>query len=121
MLINLTNHPVLQWNDKQRSEALRLFGEIIDIPFPSISPEAETEEIVSVVDEYVEKILRLKKQNTSVVIHVMGEHTFCFNLIRKLLAQGIPCVASTSRRMVEETPSQEKIVKFDFIRFRNYV
>ena len=121
MLINLTNHPALQWSNKQISEAQRLFGEVADMPFPSIPPTAEVEEIVCIVDEYVEKILKLKKQNTQITIHVMGEHTFCFNLIRKLLAQGIPCVASTSRRIVEETISQEKMVRFDIVRFRKYI
>lgn len=121
MLINLTNHPFSQWSDKQRNEALRMFGEITDIPFPRIFPEAGTGEIVYVVDEYVEKILKLGMQNTSITVHIMGEHTFCYNLIRKLLAKGIPCVASTSQRMVEETASHEKMVRFDFVRFREYV
>ncbi|RME03015.1 MAG: TIGR02221 family CRISPR-associated protein, partial [Bacteroidetes bacterium] len=34
-LLNLSNHPTSSWTEAQMAEAKRLFGEVIDLPFPA--------------------------------------------------------------------------------------
>ena len=54
--INFTNHISERWNEKQLSEAKK-YGDIIDIPFPSISPTSTEEELLSLAESYTEQIL----------------------------------------------------------------
>lgn len=37
MLINCSNHPSRLWGDPQK-EAAKVYGEIMDIPFPQVNP-----------------------------------------------------------------------------------
>ena len=56
-----------------------------------------------------------------VTIHIMGELTFTFALLKRLQERGIRCVASTSKRIVkEEVPGRKEEVIFEFDRFREY-
>jgi hypothetical protein len=52
-------------------------------------------------------------------VHLMGEMTFTFRLVTMLQAAGIPCIASTTHRTVEERDGK-KIVQFEFVQFRPY-
>lgn len=119
MLINLTNHPSSLWCDKQL-EAARIYGEIMDMPFPAIDEMADEAYIEALADEYFQKILELAKDK-NVTVHLMGELTFTFALLKRLQEHGIPCVASTSKRIVkEETAGRKGEVIFQFERFRRY-
>jgi len=122
MLINLSNHPVKNWNVKQISEAEKLFGEITDIPFPQINPETDEAGIENLVDEYFELCIETlhKSKDKNNAVHLMGELTFTFGLVNKLLSEGIVCVASTTERKAIETKGK-KITEFEFVRFRKYL
>ena len=119
MLINFTNHPSSKWDEKQKSTALSLFSEILDIPFPNVSPKATQEDIDILAKEYLNKICSIKVE-TPITVHIMGELNLCFNLINKLKKLGIPCVASTTERNTQDMEDGSKIVKFDFVQFRSY-
>lgn len=54
MLLNITNHPSRKLSSKQIT-ASEVYGEIVDMPFPSISPYLESREIDVIVGEYLEK------------------------------------------------------------------
>ena len=43
--INLSNHPSDKWDEKQM-EAAKQYGEVMDIPFPSIPAQADENEVV---------------------------------------------------------------------------
>ncbi|TFV94472.1 CRISPR-associated protein [Algoriphagus kandeliae] len=116
MLLNLSNHPSSSWPEKQIQEANRLFGDIRDMPFPHIDPEASEEDIQRLSEVYKEDILAMRPQ----AVHIMGELTFCFQLVFKLRQVGIPCLASTTHRTTEDLPNGTKISKFEFVRFRKY-
>ena len=119
MLLNLTNHPTTLWDEPQLAAAAQ-YGEIVDMPFPAIDAAADEAEIEKSVEAFFEKI----KQNydhQSTTVHIMGELTFCFALIARLQAVGYTCIASTSERHVIELDSNQKQVKFKFVRFRKYV
>jgi len=119
-LINLSNHPSVNWPQEQKLKAIELYQEIIDIPFPSIDPGDE-EYIDRLSDEYLKKILDIKKENSIDLItcHVMGEQTFCHNIVNKLSQYSILSVASTTERIVEEENGVKKSI-FKFVRFRRY-
>lgn len=46
MLINFSNHSMKDWPENQIKEAERLFGEIIDFPFPMIPPEIDEDQVL---------------------------------------------------------------------------
>lgn len=119
LFLNLSNHPHHTWNELQL-EAARALGELQDMSFPAIAPEATEEEIAALADEYVQKILA-HTEGKQVIVHLMGELTFCFALVRRLEEVGITCVASCSQRDVEELPDGRKQSAFHFTRFRRYV
>ena len=119
MLINLTNHPSDQWSKKQL-EAASVYGDIMDMPFPVIDEMADENYIEALADEYLQKILELAKDK-NVTVHLMGELTFTFALLKRLQEHGVPCVASTSKRIVKEEGAGRKgEVIFQFERFRRY-
>lgn len=118
MLINLSNHPFPLWKENQLNEA-KEYGEIVDLPFPKIDASADESYIEELASEYFNKILALSEKQLATV-HLMGEMTFCFALIRKLQQVGIECIASTSKRNVQEMESGQKQVTFEFVRFRRY-
>lgn len=119
MLINLTNHPSSRWSDKQKATA-EVYGEIVDMPFPVIDEAGDEKYIATLADEYLNKIVNLS-DTQSVVVHLMGEQTFSYALIKRLREHGITCVASTTKRIVkEEVPGKKSEVIFQFERFRAY-
>ena len=119
MLINCTNHPYEIWNDPQR-EASKQYGEVLDVPFPAIDPDAESDELRKLAALYAAKI---EEQKPEAVV-VAGEFTFAFMLVDKLLQDGVRVLATCSKRITEEVKntdgSNEKRTVFIFERFREY-
>lgn len=120
MLINLSNHPSAKWSAKQRDTAVLLYGEIIDLPFPVVDPARDETYIADLADEYCRQIVDLS-DGMPVTVHLMGEMTLTFALVQRLCADGFPCVASTTERVINETPDGRKESFFSFVRFRRYV
>lgn len=118
MLINLSNHPSDLWEGKQL-EAAGQFGEIVDIPFPQVGPEASHEDILALAEECVHAIEE-KAQDAEITVHVMGEMTLTYAIVARLKEMGIPCVASTTERHVELNDDGTKTSEFCFVRFREY-
>ena len=117
MFINLTNHPSERWSEEQLNAA-RYYGEIVDLSFPIIEPTFTREDIMFLVKECTETILGITDGN--VVVHVMGEMTFTYNIVNALKEKGITCLASTSERNIIMTPDGKKISEFKFVQFREY-
>lgn len=120
MLINLTNHPSGLWPEEQRQAALEKYDSIHDMSFPAVPAQAEVDHIRRLAEDYYVKIRQLAA-GTTLAVHLMGEMTFTFLLVSKLLEAGIPCVASTTERTVLEEQDGRKTVQFRFVRFRDYV
>ena len=121
MLINLSYHPSDRWSEEQK-QAARAYGKIVDMTFPTIDPEASIEDVKKMVESFVFQALQLlaESSNEQNAIHVMGEMTFVYQFVKLMHARGVPCLASTTRRMVEENNSGEKYSKFEFVQFRQY-
>ena len=124
MLINLSNHPFDKWDEKQMNAARQAYGEVKDLPFPAVDPRAGTGEIKDLAVKYLHEIMGYfhgnNRSGSPDAVHVQGEFTFVFNLVTLLKKEGITCVASTAMRNVRETGHGEKIIKFDFVQFREY-
>lgn len=116
MLINLSNHPSLSWPEKQVKQANELYGQLHDMAFPQIDPEANEKDIKDLAQTYLQKILALKPK----AVHLMGELTFTFELVQLLKNHNITCIASTTHRSTVDLPDGTKNVKFEFVRFRKY-
>ncbi|MCK5535890.1 MAG: CRISPR-associated protein [Bacteroidales bacterium] len=126
MLINLSNHPSDNWGLKQTNASFE-FNHVEDIPFPAIDPASSNEEIAEMAEDYFylclkmfeEYVLNVKQDEYNFAVHIQGEFTFVYALVNLLKKEGIRCVASTTKRIVEEKDGK-KTVLFDFVQFREY-
>ena len=118
MFVNLSNHPSRCW-DKKQIEASQEFGELIDMPFPQIAPNATDEELQKLTYQYVHRITTLGSPKV-IIVHVMGEMTFTFMVVTKLKELGIKCVASTTERKATFRSDGTKLSEFSFVKFREY-
>ncbi|MBO4773879.1 MAG: CRISPR-associated protein [Bacteroidales bacterium] len=118
MFLNLSNHPSANWSAEQTEAATRLYGEVIDLPFPAVNPAGDEAYIADLADEYCQKVLALA-EGKNITVHLMGEMTLTFAILKRLQAYGIPCVASTTRRETMEENGVKTSV-FKFVKFRNY-
>ena len=117
VLLNLSNHPYSTWSENQKAAAA-VYGECIDIKFPDIDAMSDEDDINGIVNEVISEI----KSYTSkykITIHVMGEMTFCFAIVKRLTDVGIKCIASCSKRQAEINDGVKTSV-FEFERFRTY-
>lgn len=118
MLINISNHPSYAWSEAQK-EAAKEYGVIVDLPFPVVDADVDEDYIASLADEYVVKVKQISV-GKSVTIHLMGEMTLTFALLKRLQKEGFCCIASTSKRIVLEYEPNHKEVIFQFEKFRRY-
>ncbi len=122
MLLNLSNHPSDKWHESQMNSAVNLFGSVKDVPFPLIDPFCSENDIILLADEFTERVLNILAEHTedNNAVHIMGELTFCFATISKLITNGIKCVASTTGRKAIINPDGSKTTRFEFVKFREY-
>lgn len=115
MLLNLSNHPFDKWTENQTYNAILAYGSVEDLSFPNIDPNWDRHDVAQLVEEYIVKIRKIDPK----AVHVMGELVFTHLLVNKLKDIGIPCIASTTERIVEMEGDVKKI-KFNFVKFRSY-
>lgn len=118
LLINLSNHPSHLWSTSQLIAAKDI-GKVKDIQFPMVSEEADKEVIFDLANQYIQQISSFGTPS-EVTIHIMGEQTFCYYFISEIKKQGYTCIASTSKRIVNDKLNGQKEVTFSFCRFREY-
>lgn len=119
LFINLSNHPSSTWDEKQKTAAEELGGEIEDMAFPQVKPSDTVVDIDKLAKDYVDKIEALA-QGKTVTVHVMGEMALTYRLVRLLTSRGIRCVCSTSNRHVKDEGDGRRVVEFHFEQFRDY-
>lgn len=118
LLLNFSNHPSTGWSRQQKAAAAE-YGTIVDVPFPAIDENADTATIRTLSEEYSRK-LQSYGSNKEITIHIMGEHTLVHSLLSRMQTSGYRCIASTTKRIVEEQADGTRNVKFCFSRFREY-
>jgi len=118
LFINLSNHPSSTWQPAQL-KAARQYGEIIDIDFPTVDALCKPERVDHLANQYAQDIIN-RGAPTCITAHVMGEMTLTFRIVELLKAQGIRCVASTTKRIVTDLTDNRKETQFTFVQFREY-
>lgn len=121
MLINLSNHPFEEWDEKHQQAAFKEFGIVEDFAFPDVDPNSTTDEVCQLAVEYLSECMT-KLETTDGkpdAIHISGEPCFLFKFVTLAKAQGILCVCSTTRRLVTNEGNVKTSV-FQFVKFRNY-
>jgi CRISPR-associated protein Csx16 len=113
--VNLSNHTKEKWEEAQMQAARDLAERIEDVTFPAVPPNADEKAIMLLADDCLAKIPR---EATHAL--VQGEFTLTVELVRRLQARGITCLAATSTRNVEEESDGRKVSTFTFVRFRAY-
>lgn len=127
IFINHSNHPSNKWTQEQLDAAkdyCRVFNpnaevEIIDVPFPNIDPDDSN---IAVAHQAIRQAQEFEKLslNHRVILHVMGEMTYTYNIVKACTDMGIVCIASTTERINAENPDGSKTVQFKFCQFRQY-
>lgn len=120
MFVNVSNHPSSGWSGPQLAAAQALGGEVVDVPFPDVPPECDTDAVRTLGAAILGKIAALYP----VAILVQGEFTLAFYLVSELQFMSFRCYAATTRRVSEievlpEGPSR-RISRFEFVQFRKY-
>ena len=119
IFLNHTNHPSDQWSSEQISAA-KIFGKIIDLPFPNIPPQFDSDDIKKIVAENLQEILKI----SPAAVLCQGEFNYTFEIVTALKKNNIPVFAATSERIVstviDEGGTSKRISTFRFVRFRNY-
>lgn len=116
MLVNFTNHPFSGWKESQQNTAIQQYGKVVDVPFPHINPSADELDIKQGARQALEEIIALQPD----AVHIMGEMNFTFQMVFFLMKEGIPCIASTTERIVKDLPDGTQISEFNFVKFRPY-
>lgn len=118
LFLNLSNHPSTSWSAEQLAVA-KEYGEIRDMAFPQVDPDADERAIQDLSEKLCDEILTFAKEY-AVTVHLMGEMGLTYNLVKRLQGYGVRCVYSTTYRTVEEYKDGSKRVMFNFRQFREY-
>jgi hypothetical protein len=117
---NISNHPSAKWTETQRTAAAK-FGEIVDVAFPNVDPEADHVAISEMAIALFETIA----PSPGDVVHVMGESGFVVAFVSHAHGKKIACVHSTTKRVAVETRNPDgtvtKTATFEFVQFRRFV
>lgn len=124
MFFNISNHPAhtenSTWSPEQIAEANKLGGEVVDIPFPTVTPEMSDEQIAMIARETARDVAGMAEGTLSAAM-VAGEYVTTIRLIAELQKVGISCYFGQSNRIAEERIEDGKTVvvhKFIFAGFR---
>lgn len=118
ILINHSNHPSSKW------EGTQLYGwdKIVDLPFPDVPPELDTndEKLRKLIIDGLDKILQIQRENPEDSIYIMlqGEFSYCYLLFQRLKEYGFKIAIPTTKRLVTENPDGSRTYRFEFIRWR---
>ncbi len=119
VFVNLSNHPSADWDEGQK-HAASAYGEIVDLPFPSVPTSCSDKDMDKLVKKTIGSVLKVAYPACEVTVHVMGEMTLTYKIVSQLKARGIHCVASTSERIVKDLDNGKRISQFHFVAFREY-
>lgn len=119
MLLNLSNHPSINWQKEQYETAIKQYGSVEDMPFPQIAPDENTEGVYQLAKQYAETIIN-QSAIDNITVHLMGEMTFVIALVGLLQKKEVAVVCSTTERVVLEEKDGKKTMQFQFVQFRQY-
>ena len=111
MFVSISNHPLSDWQKNQIDAALELGGgEIREIPFPSPSGEATTEEVVAAAD----RVAAMVPDGAVAMVH--GENVTAYAIAKRLRARGLRVVVPRHpRREPLEERNGKTVVAKEFV------
>lgn len=119
MFVNVSNHPSELWLEKQK-ECAMCYGDIVDVAFPAIHKDYDSNKYDELVELYYERIMGLCPD----VVMVQGEFVFTYRLVGRLKASGIRVVSARSERVCQEFKDENNVIHkhslFEFIDFVDY-
>lgn len=119
MFINFSNHGSSFWSEEQINAASE-YGEIRDIQFPNVAPEANEEDIAALASDCVKNIMALNPQ----AVMCQGEYTLTFAVVSELMKSGVICLSACTKRITTETVLPDGTTKkdsvFKFEKFRKF-
>ena len=118
MFINISNHNSTHWGNTQLAAA-KAWGGIVDVDFPSIGTESDASAVSALAEQY-STVIRSRFSPDTDAVHIMGEMTFTYALVRRLRQVGFTCLASTTQRLKQQLPDGSFISEFQFHSFRHY-
>ena len=125
MFFNISNHLCQAknstWSAEQIAEAKVLGGDVVDLPFPKVTPTMSNDEIASIAGEVARDVFGMAKGSDNNGAMVAGEYTTTILIIAALQKLGIPCYFGQSERIAEERVEDGEVVvvhKFTFAGFR---
>lgn len=109
--VSISNHPISDWPKEQYRSAVYMGnGEIREIPFPSPSGDATTEEVVAAAD----RVAAMVPDRSIAMVH--GENVTAYAIAKRLRARGIRVVAPRHpRREPLEKRGNTVVVVKEFI------
>lgn len=115
LFANISNHSLAEWKPAQKETALRYADEIVDVPFPAVSPTHKLDDVRVLAKECVSAL-------PGHVTHAMvqGEFTLAVELVRQLQGRGIVCLAATTDRRGDDHQDGSRTTRFEFVAFREY-
>ena len=120
MLLNCTNHPYEIWNEPLKEAAEKLYGEVVELPFPRVRPSWSEQDLRREVEAYAARIEAFQAD----AVLAAGEFTLLFMLVDRLLSDGVKVICTCSRRIADaemrSDGSIEKKSVFTFETFREY-
>jgi hypothetical protein len=123
--INYSNHPYNTWSPEQRAAATANYSKVIDRAFPHIDPKMPINKMGDLLGREYEALIDLINEHSIegedyCAVHIMGEQSFCYNMVELLHEQGIRCYVSTTERISEDKGDGQKTTTFKFCQFRAY-
>ncbi len=120
--VNCSNHPSDGWSEEQRTAATSLVpGHIVDLEggFPLVPPSASSEDVERIAEDVARHVLALDPA----IVHVAGEMSATFAIVRRLGRAGVGCVCATTERVASEIVTPDGTQRhhvFRFVAWRRY-
>jgi hypothetical protein len=134
VFVNVSNHPSEKWEKAQKDAA----GDVVDVAFPNVPPEATEEEIELLAEKVCEDVVNKRAEvvawyerqledttysvdeflAASRRVLVQGEFSLCNEIWRRLGAMGFQPVVATSARESVDLGDGKKTTVFKFVKFR---
>lgn len=128
VLVNCSNHPSSRWSNEQKKG----WDVIIDVPFPDVPPDLDTEspEYQDILNDTKEKIIKAFAHafpagvDFQEYLMLQGEFSICYNLFksRNIDFPGVIFAIPTTERIAEEVIKPdgtiEKKTVFKFVKWR---
>ena len=124
VFINFSNHQTSKWSIEQKNAAYALADtdHVVDMKFPKVPTDADSDEIERLAFEYVATMRELIGDEEGYVM-VQGEASLSCAVVQMLNNPAnykITPVCATTERIAKEMPDGSINRKFEFVRFREY-